>query len=395
MKRASAPIKKTFFEILLFTLIFTFLIIVMTSCLKEKEDDDIAKPGTKPSVENNYSALADSLQTATYSGFLSSNGKYFIQNNSGNSNFNYWWNAHMVDVLVDAYSRTKDAKYKVRIIDLISGIKETNGGTLINDYYDDMEWLALSSLRAFEVTGDEELLNISKLLWTDIKTGQNTNQGGGIAWRKSQMDYKNTPANAPAIILASRLFRLEKKGQDLETAKELYTWLKNTLIDPVTGVAWDGINRQQNAQIDKWYFTYNQGVFIGAALELYKTTGETSYLNDAVKTADYIINDSQLLPGGILKDEGGGDGGLFKGILIRYLVLLAKESSVPQAKREKYIGVIGFNAKTLSEKGIRRPNMIIGSDWTKPSTSGTDLSAQLSGLMLIEAAALFQAEDKL
>jgi len=373
------------------TIVVTFLIIFLTSCLKEKEDDNIAKPGTKPDTEEyNYKALADSLQNATYLSFLSSNGRYYIHNNTGNTNFNYWWNAHVVDVLVDGYIRTSDEKYKERIKALVAGIKETNGGSYINDYYDDMEWLALSSLRAYEATQDQEFMDLSSLLWTDIQTGYNTSQGGGIAWRKSQMDYKNTPANAPAIILACRLFRQKKNEADLEMAKKLYSWLKGTLIDPATGVAWDGINRQKDGQIDTWYFTYNQGVFIGAALELYKTTNEQSYLNDAMRNADYIINDVQLLPGGIMKEEGNGDGGLFKGILVRYLALLAKDPGVPQSKKEKYMSVIEFNAKTLYEKGIRRPIMLVGPDWTKAPGGGTDLSAQLSGLMLIEAAANFE-----
>jgi predicted alpha-1,6-mannanase (GH76 family) len=366
------------------------LLLSFSGCLKEKEDVSVSKPGTKPTEDYNFKGVADSLQNSTYSYFLSSNGKYFIQNNGGNTNFNYWWNAHMVDVMLDAFLRTNDTKYKDRIKALINGIKDSNNGSYINDYYDDMEWLALASLRAYEATQDQQYLDLVALLWTDIQSGLNSNQGGGIAWRKSQMDYKNTPANAPAIIIASRLFRLQKKTADLDLAKNLYSWLKSKLVDSSNGLVLDGINRNGDGQIDNWIFTYNQGVFIGAALELYKVTNEQIYLNDAIRTADYLSNDTQLLPGGIMKDEGNGDGGLFKGIFVRYLVLLSKEVSVPQSKREKYLGVIDFNAKTLYQKGIKRPAMIIGSDWTKTGGSTTDLSAQLSGLMLMEAAALLE-----
>ncbi len=370
-----------------------FIIGILTlvasgGCLQEKEDDNV-KPGTRPPADYNYVALADSLQNSMYSTFLSSNGKYFVHNNSGNTNFNYWWNAHALDVYVDAYVRTSDAKYETRMTALIAGMKDTNGGSYLNDYYDDMEWLALSSLRAYAATQDAAFLDLSKLLWADIKTGLNTNQGGGIAWRKSQLDYKNTPANAPAIILACRLYGLEKNEADLQLAKDLYTWLKTTLIDPATGLAWDGINRQQNGQIDKWMFTYNQGVFIGAGLELYKATNEQAYLNDAIKTADYLSNDVQFLPGGIMKDEGQGDAGLFKGILVRYLTLLSKDINVPKVKRDKYSGVIKFNAKTLFDKGLKRPVLLIGGNWTQKPASSTDFSAQLSGIMLIEAMTTF------
>jgi predicted alpha-1,6-mannanase (GH76 family) len=373
---------------LIVTGLMTFVLMFSSGCLQENPDDDIT-PGTPPK-EYNFKALADSIQNATYTSFLSSNGKYFIQNNSGITNFNYWWNAHALDVLVDAYIRTGDTKYKSRMTALVNGIKDTNGGTYLNDYYDDMEWLGLSSLRAYHATNDVTFLDLSKLLWSDIKTGLNTNQGGGIAWRKTQLDYKNTPANAPAIILACRLYAIEQNSADLQLAKDVYTWLKNTLVDPSTGLAWDGINRTQNGQIDKWMFTYNQGVWIGAGLELYRATNEQSYLNDAIKAADYVINDVQFFPNGIMKAEGNGDGGLFKGILVRYLTVLSKDINVPKTKRDKYSGVINFNAKTLFDKGIKRPAMLIGPDWTQKPGSSTDLSAQLSGLMLIEAVASYE-----
>jgi predicted alpha-1,6-mannanase (GH76 family) len=368
--------------------VMTLALMFSSGCLQENPDDAVT-PGTPDKVYN-YDGLADSIQNATYSGFLSSNGKYFVQNNSGGTNFNYWWNAHALDVLVDAHIRTGDLKYTSRMIALVNGIKDTNGGTYLNDYYDDMEWLALSSLRAYHTTHDAAFLDLTKLLWADIKTGVNTNQGGGIAWRKSQLDYKNTPANAPAIILACRLYAIEQNGGDLQLAKDLYAWLKSTLVDPSTGLAWDGINRTQNGQIDKWMFTYNQGVWIGAGLELYKATNEQSYLNDAIKAADYVTNDVQFFPNGVMKEEGAGDGGLFKGILVRYLTLLSKDINVPKTKRDKYSGVINFNAKTLFDKGIKRPAMLIGTNWTQQPGSSTDLSTQLSGLMLIEAMASYE-----
>ena len=39
---------------------------------------------------------------------------------------------------------------------------------------------------------------------------------------------------------------------------------------------------------------------------------------DAVNTANATIKDLDIAPGGLLKNEGQGDGGLFKGILVRY-----------------------------------------------------------------------------
>ncbi|MFC6997101.1 glycoside hydrolase family 76 protein [Rufibacter roseus] len=343
-------------------------------------------------VDYNWAATADSLQDKTNSTFLSADGKYFVQNNTGNASFNYWWNAHVLDIMVDAYIRTNDPVYVQRMKFLLNGIRDKNGGRLQNEYYDDMEWLALSSLRAYEATQDQAFLDATLLLWQDIKTGLNDNQGGGIAWRKSQLDYKNTPANAPAIILAARLYQMRNNQQDLDLAKSLYTWLKSTLVDPATGIVWDGINRTGNGQIDKsWIFTYNQGVFIGAAQELYKATSEQAYLTDAVRTANVVLNSPDLSPGGILKSENQGDGGLFKGILVRYLTNLILEPNVSQSDKTKFINFLKYNGQTLYSKGIRRPSLMISPDWRSMPGESTDLATQLSGVMLIEALAKLDA----
>lgn len=376
----------------------SFLLVgTMVSCLREKEDNEIFPPDDNANPTYTWVETADSLQEATYQTFISGDGKYFVQNNAGNTGFNYWWNAHALDVLVDGYLRTDNATYRQRMENLLAGIKAKNGGAFPNDYYDDMGWLALSSLRAYDATDNATFHDAATLLWDDIKGGWNTNQGGGIAWRKSQLDYKNTPANGPAVILAARLYRLDHDAEDLTWATDIYDWLKSTLVDPTTGLVWDGVNREGNGQIDKnWKFTYNQGLFIGAALELYKTTGELGYLNDAVKTADFVLNDIDLSPGGVLKGEGKGDAGLFKGILVRYLSLLVQESGLPAAKRTAYQQFLRFNAETLYSKGILRPAMLIDASWTQKPAQGAaiDCTTQLSGLMLAEIAADLEAKGR-
>lgn len=63
---------------------------------------------------------------------------------------------------------------------------------------------------------------------------------------------------------------------DLVLAKQVYEWLEANLVDPETGFVWDGKNRQVDGKIDKaWAFTYNQGVRIGAGVELYRATNDS------------------------------------------------------------------------------------------------------------------------
>ena len=108
----------------------------------------------------------------------------FVANNNGSKVYNYWPQAHTMDVFTDAYLRTNNDIYKQRMKSLLRGTQVENGNKLQNEFYDDMEWLALATLRAYEATNDADYLTAANTLWTDIKTGVNDNQGGGIAWKK-------------------------------------------------------------------------------------------------------------------------------------------------------------------------------------------------------------------
>jgi predicted alpha-1,6-mannanase (GH76 family) len=178
---------------------------------------------------------------------------------------------------------------------------------------------------------------------------------------------------------------LDKKQSDLEWAMKIYSWLKENLYEPGNGFVYDGTNRLKNGQKDNWRFTYNQGVFIGAAVELFKITGDKSFLNDAIKAADYTLNNNINGNDRILQDEGDGDGGLFKGIFIRYFTQLILLPDLDLASRKRYVIFLKHNAETLWNEGTNKNPVLFGTYWkTKPSAK-TGLSQQLSGNMLMEA----------
>lgn len=334
-----------------------------------------------------YAPVADRLQAATYSGFYNSNGPYYNQTNTGNTNFNYWWNAHGVDALLDGYLRTRSDVYKTRMKSLLLGIKVKNGGLYPTHFYDDMAWLALASLRSYEIIGDSEYLTAANTLWTDMKNGQHADLGGAIQWNKSAPNSMNACTNGPAIILATRLYRVKGNAADLETAKNIYTWMKSMLVNPVTGEVWDNYDAGTKVTNKSWIFSYNQGTWIGACFELYKITGEQTYLNEALKTANTAIKNQV---GGILyPNSGGGDGGLFHGIFVRYLTQLARESNIPQATKNNYINVLKSSAQALKNYGINSKNNTANSKWGVAPGETTDYSNQLSATMLIEAASTF------
>jgi predicted alpha-1,6-mannanase (GH76 family) len=359
------------------------------------EDDPIPlrDPNNTGGQEFNYTwaQTADSLQLSTYNNFLGSNGT-FIQNNTGNSTFHYWPNAHALDVLVDGYLRTGNENYKTKMKALVQGIKVKNGNTYNNVFNDDMIWLALSSLRAYDATKDQEYKDVADFLWERIKLSWSDDVfGGGITWKQDTPKQKNAVSNAPAAIVALRLYDIDKKADDLAWAKKIYAWQKANLVDPVTGAVWDNISEVNNVVVTNkdWVFTYNIGTWIGAGLRLYKATNEQGYLDDAVKSGRTVLTSPKLVSEGLLKDEGQGDGGLFKGILVRYFTELTQHPTINSTDKEKFANFLKFNAETFYKKGIIRPLMFSGNNWKVAPAAGanTDLTTQLSGVMLIEAAA--------
>ncbi|MFH6999356.1 glycoside hydrolase family 76 protein [Flavobacterium sp. FlaQc-57] len=342
-----------------------------------------------------WAQTADSLQATTYNVYLGTNGT-FIENNTGKGTFNYWPNAHVLDVFVDGFLRTGNENYKTRMKALLQGIKIKNGNTYNNVFNDDMIWLANSCLRAYDATKDQEYKDVADYIWGRVKLSWSDVLGGGITWKQDTPKQKNAVSNGPAIILAMRLYEIDKKSDDLEWAKKIYAWQKNNLVDPSSGIVWDNISEVSGVITTNkdWVFTYNMGTWIGAGLRLYKATNEQVYLDDAVKSGRTVLTSPRLLSEGLLRDEGQGDGGLFKGILIRYFTELAELSTINSTDKEKFVAFLKFNAQTFYRKGILRTNMFSGSNWkVAPALGGnTDLTTQLSGVMLMEAAAKLEKD---
>ncbi|MBS3776301.1 MAG: glycosyl hydrolase family 76 [Bacteroidales bacterium] len=364
-----------------------FFILTFSFCEgNNSENIDEPKRGDNPI---DWNAAANSNIHSLLDHYWNPQQHYFNYTNTGNTDFHYWPQAHALDVLLDAYQRIEEDSLVRYMNQWYDGVKKKNGGDFYNIYIDDMEWNALAMLRAYNTLGDDKFKTAARKLWEDIQTGWSDVAGGGIMWKKNTPHSKNACSNGPAAILAARLYQLENQETDLEWAKKIYKWEKETLVDPASGAVWDAAHVEDGeVNINKdWKFTYNQGTFIGAATELYEITGDSTYLEDAIKTADFTLNSLTDYSGRLLKDEGGGDGGLFKGIFVRYLTQLIQLSDLPASDRKRYVNFLEHNAETLWLEGTRKPAVLFGTHWATSPENEIDLTTQLSGTMLIEAAA--------
>jgi predicted alpha-1,6-mannanase (GH76 family) len=327
--------------------------------------------------------------------------------------WDYWWQAHLLDCLIDAAQREPKPTREESVRRVVHGIHRRNLGWL-NPFYDDVAWLGLALTRAHRaglVSNGPALAEIAARLrsgWTD-------HSGGGIWWRIG-VDFKNVPANGPAAILLARLSDMDIPGAgeraDRQRARSTVDWIEAGLLDAETGLVLDGLHVDPDGSIrdiEKNVYTYCQGVFLGACVELACRDGSGSvWATRAVRTIDAVTQRLTVPDGSasdlVIRGQGGGDGGLFGGILARYLALAA--TALPGidpalAEPAKLASSLVFSSAEAAwrNRAIAPGGPLFGPDWTKPAVlprqrakaeghlPERDLSVQLGAWMLLEAAA--------
>ena len=331
--------------------------------------------------------------------------------------WHYWWQAHYLDCLVDAESRRSTKARRAAIVRTIRGIRVRNMGKLIkNRYYDDKAWLALALNR---VTQSDKVARPKQLddLEFNILAGLDSVLGV-LPWRTDE-NFFNVPANGPAAIMLARTGRVDK-------ARELVDWIFDNLMSD-EGLVEDGVRLLADGPRNTTtIYTYNQGTVLGAALEialaLEDKPEEQVYYITHIRSLVQAISMHVATPGGVIDNpvDGDGDGGLFKGILVRYLaevsVRLPEDSPASVSAKRAAERLVMASAESMWNHRLEVDGLpIFPARWTQDAklphnyslgpnsisdALGTsriaerDLSVQLSGWMLLEAAARVSAARK-
>jgi predicted alpha-1,6-mannanase (GH76 family) len=337
--------------------------------------------------------------------------------------WHYWWQAHYLDCLVDTGRRElgtaarpgkrfdgEDRPSAGRLASrLVTGIRLRNLLTVVNNYFDDMAWLALSTLRLEQLAeqsrktaGRRRNAKVLKSLTLQFDSASTDDLGGGTFWSKKR-DFKNTPATAPVALYYARTGQAAK-------AQALLDWLDSRLFEPEQGLYRDGLRITPGGEVvlESSIYSYNQGPVLGALLEL---GGAANLARAAAVVA--AVGQHLTVPastpgaGRVLRCEGTGDGGLFTGILARYLALAAVDRRLPAEARAKAAELVQNTAeafwagrRTVSAREPLAGNggrTIFSSHAELPAVSSypagaaVELSTQLQAWMVLEAAASIPA----
>ena len=335
--------------------------------------------------------------------------------------WHYWWQAHYVDCLVDTGRRELGTEGRPgtrfdgenrpsagRLASqLVTGIRLRNFLTFVNNYYDDMAWLALSTLRLEKLAEDSRKAagrrrnaKVLQSLTLQFDSASTDDLGGGTFWSKKR-DFKNTPATAPVALYYARTGKAAR-------AQALLDWLDARLFDPNRACTRTACGSPRAATWC-WRAPSTPTTRGRSSARCWNSAATANLARASALVAAVARNLTLPAPlmgrsATVLRCEGTGDGGLFTGILVRYLALAAVDERLPaggpddgrDARQRHRRGLLGGpphrvgSKEPLARKGGRilfsaRPELPARRSY--PAGAAVELSTQLQAWMVLEAAA--------
>jgi predicted alpha-1,6-mannanase (GH76 family) len=244
----------------------------------------------------------------------------------------WWQSGNALQALLDYMQRTGDTEHLWVLEHAVEIQRRTYmGGEFRSDSTDDTAWWALALVRAYDLTGERRYLDIARTGAEFIGQYWDDTCGGGVWWDVPEKTYKNAISNELYIKLLAGLHnRTPSETADLDRALQAWRWFAASGMLNETGLVNDGLahdGRCVNNGGETW--TYNQGVILGALVELRRATGDDDLLEVARRIATAATTSAYLSPAGILTEpsenpangyQGAGDDApSFKGIFVRNL----------------------------------------------------------------------------
>lgn len=301
-----------------------------------------------------------------------------------------WWNsANAVTAIVDHARATGSTDY---VGDIATTFDKNKGGQFLNEFYDDEGWWALAWIDAYDLTKETRYLDAAKAIFADMKGGWDDTCGGGLWWTKKR-DYKNAITNELFLEIAVRLHQRTPgdggAGSFLDWAKREWAWFsgsgmindQNLVNDGLEIKEVDHVKTCKNNGQTTW--TYNQGVLVGALVELSLTTNTPALLTRAqnIASAAYakLVDDQGVLREPCEPNCGGTDAPTFKGVFMRNAAVLLAANPAPENK-----AFLARNADWIGN-AARDVDWNVGLSWSWPIDK-KDAARQAAALDALNAA---------
>ncbi|MFI2363999.1 glycoside hydrolase family 76 protein [Promicromonospora sp. NPDC019610] len=258
-----------------------------------------------------------------------------------------WWNSAVaLQTIGDYMARTGDRRYLAELDHSFetnkgpfpAGERSTDEiyGNFTSRAIDDSGWWGLNWVTAYDLTGDEKYLDMAVTIGEFMNEFWDTSTCGGGIWWNEERTYKNAVTNGQWVRLTAELHnRLPGDTLWLDRSQEAWDWYVGSGMINANGLVNDGL-RDDCSSNDDTVWTYNQGLGIGAALELWRATGDPELLDTAKYLADSALASDVLVKNGVLTEwcEAAGrscddNQKQFKGIFQRYLMELADATGEP------------------------------------------------------------------
>ncbi|WP_330460367.1 glycoside hydrolase family 76 protein [Streptomyces sp. NBC_00820] len=309
-----------------------------------------------------------------------------------------WWNSAVaLTALVDFGQRTGRHDYDwvvARTFEQNDGVFPAGArssdpveGHFVSRAIDDAGWWAVAWVAAYDSTHEQRYLNEAVTITSYIQQYWDTGSCGGGVWWDRERTYKNAVTNGLYLWLTTALHQ-RVAGDSVWGARATTAanWYLNSGLINSSGLVNDGLT-SGCANNGQTVWSYNQGLAIGAFTELWRSTGQSRYLDTAERLADAAVSSPQLTRDGVLTescDTGSGscddNQKQFKGVFVRHLADLADAtgSSAYRAYLTRQAdSVWGTDRDALNRLGER---------WAGSGPNVTDWRTQASALEALTAA---------
>ena len=252
-----------------------------------------------------------------------------------------WWNSAVaLQTIGDYMQRTGDRRYLSQLDNTFEKDKGAfpagylSGDPLLGNFtsraIDDSEWWGLTWVQAYDLTKNRKYLDMAVTIAEYVEGYWDPSTCGGGVWWDAERTYKNAVTNGLWIRLTAELHnRLPGDSRWLGRAQGGWNWLTGSGMINSTGLVNDGLDSScKNNGGTVW--SYNQGLAIGAGLELWRATRDPQLLTTVRRLADAAIGAGGLVSDGVLTEycdapdrQCDDNGKQFKGIFQRYWMDLA------------------------------------------------------------------------